>query len=298
MFLKRSGKQLNLRDALLAAEAKGVAVGHFNISDTMTLQAIFNAARKLNVPVIIGTSEGERDFIGARQAIALVRTLRETFNYPIFTNADHTHSFEKVKEAVAVGYDAILFDGGKLSLDENISETRRVVEYVRAHNPDILIEGELGYIGSSSEMLEKIPDGAAIDLRDLTTAEDAARFVQGTKVDLLAPAVGNIHGMFANAPNPALNINRIFQIHAAVTTPLVLHGGSGTSDSDFRDAMKAGIRIIHINTEIRLAWRKGVEAGLQGDPKEVAPYKLMKPALDKIEEVVYNRLTLFNRTNH
>ncbi len=291
----------SLRLILKEAKKNKVAIGHFNISETSALKAIFMAARELNVPVLIGTSEGEREFIGAKQAAALVKSLREEYDYPIFLNADHTHSLEKVKEAVAAGYDAILFDGGKLSLEENIRQTKEVVAYVKAQSKKILVEGEMGYIGSSSEILKEIPAGVALKLEDLTKPAEAARFVAETGVDLLAPAVGNMHGLVADASGTGfaavknLFIDRIKEIKKAAKIPLVLHGGSGTSDDDFIKAIGVGINIIHINTELRLAWRRGLEAGLAKNQTEVAPYKLLAPALDEMKKIVYNRLKLFNK---
>jgi fructose-bisphosphate aldolase class II len=285
----------SLKETILEAKKNGKAVGHFNISDLAGLKAIFAAAHGANLPVIIGTSEGEREFIGAKEAVALVKSLREEFNFPIFINADHTHSFDKVVEAVAAGYDSVIADFAKLSLEENIKETKKAVDYVRSVRPEMLIEGELGYIGSSSEVFEKLPEGAAINPADLTTSADAARFVRETGVDLLAPAVGNIHGMFEDAPSPRLDIARVGEIAAAVAVPLVLHGGSGIMDEDFRAAISAGIAMVHINTEIRRAWRAGVEEALAADPKGVAPYKLLSPAVRKIQEVVEARIRLFDQ---
>ncbi len=277
------------------AENKKVAVGHFNISDLAGLKGIFDAARELNVPVIIGTSEGEAGFIGHRQSAALIKILREEFDYPIFINSDHTKSLEEVKKAVAAGYDAILFDGGKLPFEENLKKTKEVVDYVKSVNPDILVEGELGYIGSSSRILTELPEGAAIKKEDLTKPEQAKQFAEETGIDLLAPAVGNIHGMFKGAKNPDLDIERIGELKKAAGVPLVLHGGSGVKDEDFAAAIKAGIAIVHINTEIRVAWREGLEAALRQDADEVTPYKLLPGAVAKVKEVVYNRLKLFNR---
>ncbi len=277
------------------AERKQIALGHFNISELGMLNAIAEVARELNVPVIIGTSEGEREFIDTREAAALVKTLREEHDQEIFLNADHTHSLEKIKEAVEAGYDAVLFDGGKLPLEENIRQTNEVVEYVRSKSDEILVEGELGYIGSGSMIRKEIPKGAAIKPEDLTTPEEAVEFVKATGIDLLAPAVGNIHGMFANAPEPALDIDRTRAVRLAAKVPLVLHGGSGNTDADFLLAIDAGVRIIHISTELRAAWRGGMEKGLKEKPEEIAPYKLMGPALDEMKKVVYNRLKLFNR---
>lgn len=277
-----------------SAENKKVAVGHFNISDLAGLKGIFEAAKELGVPVIIGTSEGEADFLGRKQAVSLVRSLREEFDCPIFINSDHTKSLEEVKKAAAAGYDAILFDGGKLPFEENLKKTKEVVEYVKSVNPEILIEGELGYIGSSSKILTELPEGAAIKKEDLTNPDQAKQFVEETGVDLLAPAVGNIHGMFKGAKNPDLDIERIAELRQAAGVPLVLHGGSGVKDEDFVAAIKAGIAIIHINTEIRVAWREGLEAALRQDADEVTPYKILPGAVAKVKEVVYNRLKLFN----
>lgn len=283
---------MTLREVIREAEKNGVAIGHFNISNLEALWAIFHAARALNVPVIIGLSEGERDFMGVRQAVALVRSIREEFDYPIFINADHTYSVERVKEAIDAGFDAVIFDGARLSLEENIAKTKECVIYARASGRDVLMEGELGYIGTSSKMLDELPEG--MSLETLTTTEDAARFVRETGVDLFSPSVGNIHGMLKNAPNPRLNISRIQEIRAAVGVPLVLHGGSGISDEDFTAAIAAGISTIHINTEIRRAYREGLEESLKNNPDEIAPYKYLKPAADAVEHVVNNRLRLFN----
>lgn len=276
------------------AEARHVAIGHFNISDWVGLKAIFEVARELKVPVIIGTSDGEADFIGRAQAAALVRSLREEYDFPIFLNSDHTHKIEGVKEAARAGYDAIIFDGSKLRLEENAKNTKEAFGAVKSFSSDILVEGELGYIGSSSEILKEIPKGAAINPGDLTDPKDAVWFVEETGVDMLAPAVGNLHGMFKDAKNPDLDIERIYAIKKAVGVPLVLHGGSGIKDEDFRRAIEAGISVIHINTEIRAAWREGIEKGLGAHPEEITPYKILPEALTAVKRVVLERLRLFN----
>lgn len=282
-----------LREFLAEADSKGIALGHFNISDLVAFKAIIEAAQELGVPVLIGTSEGEREFVGLREAAALVRSAREA-GIPVFLNADHTHSMEKAKAAVDAGYDEVLFDGGKLPLEENIAQTREVVEYAKSKNKEILVEGELGFIGSSSEILRSLPPGAAASEKDFTSPEEAKLFAEETGVDLLAPAVGNIHGIVLGGGEPPLDIARIGEIHRAAGAHLVLHGGSGTSDADFKAAIAAGIRIVHINTEIRVAWRKGVEAGLAANPDEVAPYKILPPALEGVKKIVKARLALFS----
>lgn len=295
-----------LREYIAEAENKKTAIGHFNISDIAGLKAIFSSASEIKnppyplfesgqIPVIIGVSEGEANFIGYKQAAALVKSLREEFDYPIFINADHTKSLDRIKQAVEAGFDAVLFDAGKLPLEENIIKTKKIVDYVESINPNILIEGELGYIGSSSVILKGIPEGANIKKEDLTKPEDASRFVKETGVDLLAPAVGNIHGMFKDMPNPAIDIERIKELRQAAGIPVVLHGGSGIADSDFTKSIDAGIAIIHINTEIRLAWRRGIEKALKENPDEIVPYKILPFAVEEIKKVVSQRLKLFNK---
>ena len=284
-----------LKQIIQEAERDKKAIGHFNISEYVALKGIFQSAQELNVPVIIGVSEGERNFIGVKRTALMVKNLREEFNYPIFLNADHTHSLEKIKEAVEAGFDAVLFDGGKLPFEENIKKTKEVVEYVKSVNPEILVEGELGYLGGSSVILKEIPKDAAIKPEDLTDPEEAERFVKETGVDLLAPAVGNIHGMFKNSPNPNIDIERISKLRNIAGVPIVLHGGSGIIDDEFTKAINAGISIIHINTEIRLAWREGMEKALKENPEEVVPYKLLPTVVEEIKKAVDKRLKLFSK---
>lgn len=276
-----------------AAEAK-TAIGHFNISNLEALWGIFRAAQTLNLPVIIGVSEGERDFIGVQQAVALVRSLREEYRYPIFLNADHTYSLERVKEAVDAGFDAVIFDGAKLPVEENIKITKQCVEYARGKNPEIIVEGELGYIGTSSKILSGVPEDIKLGSDDLTTPEAAAEFVRQTGIDLFAPAVGNIHGMLQDRPDPNLDIARVQQIREATGVPLVLHGASGNSDDDVRAAIKAGVAIVHVNTELRVAYRDALKLSLQENPDEVAPYKILKPTISAIQKVVEKKLKVFN----
>lgn len=284
-----------LREYIVSAKENGVAIGHFNISNIEALHGIYNAAQKLNVPVIIGVSEGEEEFIGRDEVAVLVKEIREKDNFPIFLNADHHYSFESVKNALGAGYDAAIIDAVKLPLEENIALTKKCVEYAKElgtkEGRDILIEAELGFIGQSSKLLEEIPEG--ISEATMTKASDAKYFADQTGIDLLAPSVGNIHGMVKGG-NPRLDIERIKEISKETGMPLVLHGGSGIADVDFTNAIKAGINIIHINTEIRVAYKEALEKYLSENPKEVAPYKILKPAVEAIEAVVEGRLKLFN----
>jgi fructose-bisphosphate aldolase class II len=284
-----------LREYIKEAEEKKVALGHFNVSNLEALKGIYQAAQKLNLPIIIGVSEGEEEFIGREEIVSLIKTIRERDNYPIFLNADHHYTFESVQKALDVGYDSVIIDGVKLSLEENIILTKKCVDYARElskkENRDILVEAEIGFIGISSKLLDTLPEG--ISAETMTKPEDAKYFVEKTGVDLLAPSVGNVHGMIKSG-NPKLNIELIKKIREISGVPLVLHGGSGISDEDFSEAIKAGISTIHINTEIRLAYRDAVRKFLIENPDEIAPYKILRPAITLTEEVVEKRLKLFN----
>jgi len=290
----------SLYQYLQEAERTRTAIGHFNVANLEQLKAIIAAVltikKELNkeLPMIVGVSEGEREFIGVKNCVSLIKNFREEMRLPIFLNADHTRSLEKVKEAAEADFDAIIFDGSKLELEENIKQTKEAVSIVKTLNSHIIVEGELGYIGGGSEILKEIPEGAAIKTEDLTKPEEALHFIEETGVDMFAPAIGNLHGMFANLPNPDLNIARIAEIKSAIVLPLVLHGGSGTKDEDFVKAIEAGINIIHISTELRYAWRKGLEQSFATNPDELAPYKLMLLVIEKISKIAENRLKLFN----
>ncbi|MFZ2205466.1 MAG: class II fructose-bisphosphate aldolase [Minisyncoccia bacterium] len=282
-----------LREYIKEAGEKGVAIGHFNISNLEALHGIYNAAKKLNLPVIIGVSEGEEKFAGLEEVYALVNEIRTRDSYPIFLNADHHASFESVKKCIDVGFDMVIVDAAKLPFDENAKVTKQCVDYAREVSKntgrDILVEAELGFIGSGSIIRESVPEGAGI----LTTPEDAKKFVDATGIDLFAPSVGSIHGLIKTG-KPHINAELVTEIKKITGIPLVLHGGSGLRDEDFTNAIKAGISIVHINSEIRLAFRQAVEQSLKDLPDEITPAKILQPAVDAIEVVVEARLKLFN----
>jgi fructose-bisphosphate aldolase class II len=286
-----------LREYVNSARTNGIAIGHFNVSTIDGVWAVADAARDLNVPVIIGASEGERDYIGVRALAAVVQSIREERNQPIFLNADHTYSFERVKEAIDAGYDAVIFDGAQLSFEDNVALAKKCVEYARAHTlatgHDVLVEGELGFIGTSSKVLDAIPTGAIVGDANMTKPEVAAEFVRATGVDMLAPAVGNIHGVVKGG-DPALNITRVGEIASATGIPLVLHGASGNTATDIVGTIKNGISIVHVNTELRLAYKAGLMKSLAENPDEVSPYKYLKSAKLAMQAVVTEKLKIVN----
>jgi len=288
----------SLRSCIQWAREHKVAIGHFNISNLETLRAIAQGAKKLNVPVIIGVSEGERDAIGVGMTRAMVTAIAKELNHPIFLNADHTYSFERVKEVLDAGFDAAIIDAAKLSMEENVQLAKRCVEYAKEISAktgrDILIEGELGYIGQSSKIIDKIPDGVGLDPASLTQPTDLKAYVEATGIDLIAPAVGNIHGMVKGG-NPKLNIERIKELAEASSAGVVLHGASGIGLDELQAAVEAGVVIVHYNTELRVAFTDTARKTLAGDHVEVTPYKVLKPSMDAVQMVVEEKLRIMNR---
>ena len=284
-----------LRNVLEKAQNNGTALGHFNISDWILLKAVFASAQELRVPVIVGASEGERAFLGVAQIAALVKSLREEEGFPIFLNADHTHYLDSALAAAKAGFDSVVYDLSALPFEENVKQTRQAVEALKSVNPTILVEGEIGNIGTGSEIHDSLPDHS----KELSTPEEARQFIESTGVDVLAPAVGNSHGMVQamveGDAKKRLDLARIREIKSATRSLLTLHGGSGTEDNDLRGAIAAGINIIHINTELRVAWRRGMEQAFAQKPREIVPYKLLPVAEESIKHVVLSRLRLFNQ---
>lgn len=283
-----------IKDYLKKTIEERWALGHFNFSEDEALRAIVESAVLLKTPVFIGTSEGESKHLGVKGAVALVKAFREEFNIPIFLNADHTKSFEGVVAAVDADYDAVLADFSALPFEENVKMTKQSVLYAKLKNPDIIMEGELGYLRGESKIQKEIIE---INSEDLTKPDEAARFVKETGVDMLAPAVGNIHGIAANAPK--LDFQRIADIKKSIgdNIYLVLHGGSGMSEDDFKNAITAGISVIHINTEIRVAFTEALKETISKMPEETTPYKILTPGVEAMKKVIEKKLKIFGSVN-
>ncbi|MFH1129574.1 MAG: class II fructose-bisphosphate aldolase [Patescibacteria group bacterium] len=277
------------------AQMHGYAIGQFNVSTDEQITAIVEVAKELNAPVIIGTSEGEREFIGVDQIVALVKSWQKQTGLPIILNADHCKTFESIKEVVDAGYDSVHFDGSKLPFDENVAITKRVIEYAKSVNPDIVVEAEIGCLPGGSDIHQDVK----IKLSDLTQPEEAKEFIKKTGVDLLAIAIGNIHGMKEGGDDdPHLYIDRLEEIRRAVpSTMLVLHGGSGTPRDDLQQAIKKGIVKININTEIRIAYKNALKKFLEENLDEVKPYKILFPAMEAVKKVVADKVVLFGGQN-
>lgn len=282
-----------LSDYLSQARTEGRAVGHFNFSTADVLRAIVEGARLAGATsVMVGTSEGEVRFIGFAEAVALVKTMREELDFPIFLNADHFKTFELCKEAIDAGYDSVLIDGSRLPLADNIELTQRVVHYARSTGKNISVEGELGYLRGSSEVQEKVEIGP----EDYTKPEQAAEFVRETGVDRLAVVFGNIHGIVTEQEEK-LDIPHLEKIAKTIPeTFLILHGASGLSDEDISRAIKAGIVNVHFNTELRVAYTEAIEEAMHPTPggeHETAPHKYLAPAAEEVKKIVIEKTKVF-----
>ncbi len=281
---------LPLKEVLAQATREHWAVPHFNVPNLEMLKAIVEACVQRRSPVMIGTSESEREFIGLEQAVALIKSYRDEYQMPFYLNADHTKSVEKAKAAIDAGYDSIHIDLSKEPLEDNLRKTKEVVEYARAKDAAISVEGEIGYLMTDSSKVYK----SAIEVppESLANPDDAARFVRETGVNRLAPAVGSIHGIALNEPH--LDIPRIARIRELLPdTAFVLHGGSGVPHDQIKAAIVAGISNIHISTDLRVAFVDTLRKELEEEKDEYALYKIMAPEIVEVKKVVLLHIDLF-----
>src|SRR5258708_5155293 len=248
---------MTLKEYLKQAKEGKYAIGHFNFATEDVLKAVVAGAKEAGAPcVMVGTSEGEAEFVGLLEAVAMVKAVSTDLGFPVFLNADHFKSFDKCKAAIDAGYDSVIADGSKLPMAENIAFAKQTVEYARSVNPAISIEGELGYLKGSSEVQTKIEISPA----DYSKPEEVADFIAQTGVDRIAVVFGNIHGIVTEQEEK-LDIEHFSKIVAAGPSPAyVLHGASGLKDEDVHAAIQAGIANVHFNTELRVAYHDKLTA--------------------------------------
>lgn len=288
-----------MKEILKKAQAGHYAIGAFNFSTAEVLKAIVAKAKELNSPVIVATSENEAEFFGMREAAALVEAWRHGSKLPIILNLDHGKNLKTIKKAIAAGYNAIHFDGSGLAYGENIKQTKAVVDYVRevekTFDREIIVEGELGYLRGASAIHK---EALEIKPEDLTRPEQAREFIEETGVDSLAIVIGNAHGVFA-AGEERLNLERLAQIKEAVGDRvfLILHGGSGIPAEDVKKAIEIGIVKVNINTELRVAYKEGLEEELKDKPNETTPYKILEHSFEDVKKVAGEKMELFGSGN-
>ena len=278
----------NLEYYFQKAKKEKWAIGQFNFSTMGQFRGILDAAQKLKSPIIVGTSEGESGFLDLGYAVEMIRFWREKMNIPVFLNLDHGKSFKYAKEAIDRGYDTVQFDGSELSFEENIKITKEVVDY--AHKKGILVEGELGVIGEAGDNIDKKEKE-----RNFTNLDNIDEFIKKTNVDRLAVSIGNVHGV--SKEMPTLDLDRLKEIKKRAEIYLVLHGGSGISDEDIKEAIAIDISKINVNTEIRIAWRESLEKTLKDNPREVKSYKILPQVSEAVQKVVEEKIELFGSVN-
>ena len=283
----------NIKYYLKKAQKEGFAIGQFNFSDFTQMKAICEEAAELKSPFILGTSEGESNFFGLREAVAL-RDVTRSNGLAVFLNLDHGKSVDYLKQAIDAGYDMVHFDGSKIPLEENIKITKEVVKY--AHKRGVIVEGEVGLIATDSS---KLYSGKfEIKEENLTKPDEAVKYLKETKVDLLAVSIGNFHGIEISGIDPNLRIDLLRSIKEKTkNTFLVLHGGSGTPEDDIKEAIKNGIVKININTELRLAFSGNLRRALNANQEEIVPYKFLLDAKNSVKGVVDRKINLFNSSN-
>ena len=269
----------NLYDVLPKAQAEHYAVGLFNTTDTDMLQAAIEAAEELRSPIIIGTAEvllpyGELKLIAPSIIAAAKRA-----TVPVVVHYDHGLTFERCMEALKLGFTSIMFDGSAGDVAQNMAETREMVKI--AHAMGATVEGEIGHVGQASS-----GDEAAKDR--YTTVQEAQEFLAATGVDALAIAIGTAHGAYKMKPE--LDLQRLREIRAAVDVPLVLHGGSGLSDDDFKNTVRDGIAKINIFTDMCVA---GSQASAQALAEGKDYLEMRNARVAAIKETVMNKMRLF-----
>lgn len=264
---------------LIDAQKGGYAVGAFNAENMEMVQGIIEAAEELRAPVIIQTTPGTVKYGGLGYYYANVFAGASRAHVPVVLHLDHGSSFELASQAYRVGYSSIMIDGSKLSFEDNIAVSRKVVEMCSVSN--IPVEAELGTVGGKEDDHEA--DGDIY-----TDPEMAKEFVERTQVSSLAVAIGTAHGFYAKTP--VLDVNRLTEIRKVVDIPLVLHGASGLSDEQVKECIKRGITKVNFATELRDAFSKGVKKVISENPDVVDPKVYNKVGKEYVKELVKHKI--------
>jgi fructose-bisphosphate aldolase class II len=276
------------KEMLKKAQKGRYAVGAFNANNMEIIQAIIETAEEEKAPAILQASQGAIDYAGLDNIVAMVKVLAEKVTVPIALHLDHGTDYYQNIKCLRAGFTSLMFDGSKLPFEENVKITKKVVEM--AHTCDIPVEAELGQIGKMGDSDEP---GVALEKVKETMADpyEAAKFVELTKIDFLAAAVGTIHG--CRTPFAKLDIPRIEKIRELTDVPLVLHGASGVNDEEVRKGISAGICKINIDTRIRMIFTKKIREIIKMNPQEIDPRKLLGPAREVAKEVIRERMRVF-----
>lgn len=278
-------KLYNFNELLSVAKARDFkAIGSFNLHCLEMLPAFFKAAKSMHSPLMIQISTGTAEYLGYRLLVDSVRSLAQSEDVPTCLHLDHCSDIASIETAIDAGFSSVMYDGSHLEMDENIANTRRVIDIARQHN--VSVEAELGAIGGSE-------DGKAVAEEDIcfTTVEDAKRFVDETGVDMLAVSVGTVHGLYTGKAH--IQHQRLAEITAATGTPLVLHGGTGVSDEDMRLAVAGGIEKVNVGTEMNVQWVDRCKQTFENGKVNDSVRKFLIPANNAVTQVLTEKIGLF-----
>ncbi len=273
---------VNMREMLQSARSGGYGVGFFNAVNVEMARAVIETAEAMRAPVIVGTAEILLPAMPMERVAEYLIPMARQAKVPVAVHYDHGLTFDRCMEALRLGFTSIMYDCSTAPYEENLEN---VAEMVRiCHAMGATVEGELGHVGDN-EGAGKLSNPSDF----FTDPAVAADFVRRTGVDALAVAVGNAHGDYKFPPK--LDFQRITDISGITGVPLVLHGGSGLSDSDFREAVARGVSKINIFTDLDKAGKAGVEQGLREGAATLM--QLMPHAIEAMSAVVRNKIELF-----
>lgn len=282
------------RASMARARAEHWAFGAFNLDDQPTLKAVALAAQKLNAPILVEVSQGEVDTIGLDNVRDMVDNYKQEYGLEMYINLDHSPSVEAAKKGIDAGYEFIHIDVSQANHDASdediIAATKEVVEYAKFTGA--LVESEPHYFGGSSNVHTEDIDYEEIK-KTFSTPEHAKAFIDATGIDTFAAAIGNLHGKY---PVPkVLDLELLQQLRDAFDCNISLHGGSDTPGHFFASAVQIGVTKININSDMRYAYRKSLEAVLAENPGEYSVAKLVEKAVvPAVQEVIESKLKDFN----
>lgn len=263
------------------AEKENYAIPAFNIDNLESAMAVSEIMHEMRTPVIVQMIPRTLNYGGIAIYPAMMRELMADCPVDYALHLDHGSSLALAKKCVAGGFSSVMFDGSLMPFEDNIKFTKEVTDF--ALPMDVSVEGELGTIGGKEE--------GDTDLEaSYTKVSEAEEFVRRTNVSTLAIGVGTAHGVYKGTPH--INIERIKEIHAAIDTPLVLHGASGLSDEVLKDCIACGITKINFATELRQAYTNGIKAEFAKDPEVFDPKIYMRGAIDNIKEVLRHKINI------
>lgn len=272
---------VNTKEILDIAKKNNQAIPQFNINNLEWTKYILEQAEELNYPVILGVSMGAVKYMGGYNVVygmvvSLIKDLNITI--PVVLHLDHGN-YEACIKAINANFSSVMYDGSMLPFDENLQKTKEIVEL--AHSKNITVEAEVGAIGGEE-------DGISNELA-YAKVEDAVT-ISKTNIDLIAPALGSVHGIYKGEPK--LDFNRMKEIKELTNLPLVLHGGSGIPNELITESINNGICKVNINTELQQVWAKAVRKKLIDDEKVYDPRKIISAGEQAIKDIVTEKVIL------